>query len=425
MKNQDMISSIDPKEFWQSIVHQQNEETCRAEDCEDTPKVTDDASNLPMSLMHSLLHNSHFDQWLQTKQSTMIWFWEHHKAARAHQYETMELYMHNAMNQVKKISENMHKAQEYFAHHTCEECLLKMMHMMEQIPHHASQKMQEVFNQSLTEHAHQLHQDFIDPQMEKLMHLKQIMDARIKSWKENIVNEIDSPNFDWLEFQPISTEDRSLIHYTPRWPLLLHFTCAIICFGMSSIYHLMNSHSKESMSFFIKFDYAGICVMIAGSGSSPIIYSFMCPELEEWRSFYLCILWGSCLTTLGIMMIPYFDQDHFNWVRAMLFMVTGMSNLFPLYHILYHIDPQYQQFFHLAPWLIGAILYVFGATLYAVHFPEACVHNGSFDIFGHSHQLFHICIVVAALLHYYGSISAFHDRQLHSCPLPSIYLSEA
>lgn len=101
-----------------------------------------------------------------------------------------------------------------------------------------------------------------------------------------------------------------VIHYTPRWPLVVHFSCAIFCFAMSAIYHLFNSHSKKMMSFWIRFDYAGICLMIAGSSTPPIYYSFACEQLESWRFFYLGLLFTLGTITFLLMMIPYFDQDH-------------------------------------------------------------------------------------------------------------------
>lgn len=120
---------------------------------------------------------------------------------------------------------------------------------------------------------------------------------------------------------------------------MVHYSCAIFCFGMSSIYHLFNSHSKKMMNFWIRFDYAGICLMIAGSSTPPIYYSFACNELEQWRIFYLGLIYGICFLTLCVMMIPYFDQDHFSKFRGILFSITGLSNLFPVAHICWNIDP--------------------------------------------------------------------------------------
>lgn len=103
---------------------------------------------------------------------------------------------------------------------------------------------------------------------------------QIETMKETVAGKIDEPEFNWLDVTPIALEEGIMIHYTPRWPLMVHYACAIFCFGMSSIYHLFNSHSKKMMNFWIRFDYAGICLMIAGSGTPPIYYSFACDELQ-------------------------------------------------------------------------------------------------------------------------------------------------
>ena len=79
--------------------------------------------------------------------------------------------------------------------------------------------------------------------------------------------------------------------------------------------------------------------MIAGSATPPIYYSFACSELEAWRYFYLYFIWGFCITTLCIMMIPYFDRNEFNALRSTLFVITGLANAVPVYHIIYKIEP--------------------------------------------------------------------------------------
>lgn len=58
-------------------------------------------------------------------------------------------------------------------------------------------------------------------------------------------------------------------------------------------------------------------------------------------------------------------------------------------------------------WVIfqGA-LYIFGAFLYAARFPERRF-PGKFDIFGSSHQLFHLFVLLAAASHLYGMTKAF------------------
>ena len=119
-----------------------------------------------------------------------------------------------------------------------------------------------------------------------------------------------------------------------------------------------------------------------------------------------------------VMMLPYFDRDDFNAFRGFLFMATGFSGIVPVVHISTAVDPQYLHHFHLGAWLAGGLTYVLGTFFYITQYPE-CSHKSKFDIWGSSHQIFHVCIVAAALMHYYGSVQVFHDRQLYSCPLPT------
>lgn len=56
--------------------------------------------------------------------------------------------------------------------------------------------------------------------------------------------------------------------------------------------------------------------------------------------------------------------------------------------------------------LLQGALYIIGAGLYAARFPER-VRPGKFDIWGSSHQLFHILVVLAATAHLVGLVKAF------------------
>jgi adiponectin receptor len=70
-------------------------------------------------------------------------------------------------------------------------------------------------------------------------------------------------------------------------------------------------------------------------------------------------------------------------------------------------------------YIIGGItmggLYIFGASLYVLRVPERFC-PGVFDVWAHSHQLFHICVVAAALVHYDTLLSMIKDRlELGDC----------
>ena len=60
-------------------------------------------------------------------------------------------------------------------------------------------------------------------------------------------------------------------------------------------------------------------------------------------------------------------------------------------------------------WLGGGILYAIGAITYALKIPERFFPE-TFDIWMQSHTIFHWYVVAAALLHFWGSLRAFHER---------------
>ena len=64
----------------------------------------------------------------------------------------------------------------------------------------------------------------------------EMMKNHIEKWKHSIVSNLDESDFDWINYKSI-IPDEGIFYYTPRWPLILHFACAICCFGFSSIYH--------------------------------------------------------------------------------------------------------------------------------------------------------------------------------------------
>ena len=76
-------------------------------------------------------------------------------------------------------------------------------------------------------------------------------------------------------------------------------------------------------------------------------------------------------------------------------------------------------------WAIGGALYIVGAIIYMLRIPERW-YPMKFDFFvnilkilnlkGASHQIFHCCILAAALMHYYASLQAYHNREHSPCP---------
>ena len=169
------------------------------------------------------------------------------------------------------------------------------------------------------------------------------------------------------------------------------------------------------MYYLRKFDMAGICVMICVSATPPVYYGFMCENSQFYGILFLAQIWLACLAALYVTMRPAQKNFGNNWIIAVAYLVAGYSTAPALIYLAYYIEEDQAPQTNIWPWLGGGILYAIGAILYAIKFPERYI-RGVFDIYGSSHQLFHLFVLAAAFLQYWASIRSFHERQLFTCP---------
>ena len=85
-----------------------------------------------------------------------------------------------------------------------------------------------------------------------------------------------------------------------------------------------------------------------------------------------------------------------------MFVAMGLSAVFPVLHGLkLHGWQRLDDGIGLR-WVVGqGALYVAGAAIYAARVPERW-RPGAFDVWGNSHQVFHIFVLVAAVVHLEG-----------------------
>ncbi|ESW26848.1 hypothetical protein PHAVU_003G153200 [Phaseolus vulgaris] len=182
----------------------------------------------------------------------------------------------------------------------------------------------------------------------------------------------------------------------PRWPWFVFLAGGMGCLACSSLSHLLACHSKDFNLFFWRLDYAGISLMIVGSFFAPIYYVFFCNPYA--RLFYL-----GAISLLGVLAIitllaPSLSTPRFRPLRATLFLSMGFSGVIPAAHAVVLHWGQPHIFVALGYELVMAILYATGAGFYVTRIPERW-KPGAFDIAGHSHQIFHVFVVLGALAH--------------------------
>ena len=180
--------------------------------------------------------------------------------------------------------------------------------------------------------------------------------------------------------------------------LCLFFSGAIVCMLCSTLFHMFHNHSRRINSVFSRLDYSGIAFLITGSSIPAYYYGFYCTSLAQYT--HITVLVILCVVCITISMWSKFNTPRYRVTRFVVFVAFGLYGAIPFIHI-YLRDGYALATNAYALWgiLIMAAIYIGGGALYAMRIPER-FWPGRFDVWASSHQLFHVCVVTAALVHY-------------------------
>ncbi|KAI4173835.1 MAG: hypothetical protein LQ348_006466 [Seirophora lacunosa] len=130
---------------------------------------------------------------------------------------------------------------------------------------------------------------------------------------------------------------------------------------------------------------------------------------------------GRLISIIGIgcaavSVIPRFRTPQWRPFRASMFVAMGLSAVVPVLHGLKLYGLRQMNDRISLSWLVSqGFLYVLGAGLYAARVPER-FEPGKFDVWGSSHQIFHVLILFAATAHLLGLIRAYeHSKTALVC----------
>lgn len=203
-----------------------------------------------------------------------------------------------------------------------------------------------------------------------------------------------------------------------------------LCMFMSSTFHCVKAHSHRVSRIGNQLDYFGIVILITCSLISIILFAFYDNPFWKYAFVGLFLTLGSICTVVTL--DPKFSTNTYRPFRSLMFVLFGLSGVFPIIAAVKLYGYQNAVERSTARWLVlEGFFYIFGATLYAMRFPERCTHKdmseeehsllehpikGTFDIFGHSHQIFHVMVVIAAFCHWLALVGCYH--YLHQYTLP-------
>ncbi|KAL5729657.1 Adiponectin receptor protein 1 [Ranunculus cassubicifolius] len=206
----------------------------------------------------------------------------------------------------------------------------------------------------------------------------------------------------------------SMFTGTSRWPFFVFLAGSMFCLLSSSTCHLFCCHSHRVNILLLRFDYVGIAVMIVTSFFPPIYYIFQCEPV--WQFVYL-----SGITTMGIctvytLLSPLLSTKEYRRFRALLFFSMGFSGIVPAIHALIVNWNEPRRFVTLAYESAMALSYAIGTLFYVTRIPERW-RPGWFDLAGHSHQIFHIFVILGALSHYGAALVFIDWRDTVGCTI--------
>jgi adiponectin receptor len=201
-------------------------------------------------------------------------------------------------------------------------------------------------------------------------------------------------------------------HPVTRWPFYAYLCGAMFCLLMSSGCHLLSCHSEHACYVLLRLDYAGITGLIVTSFYPLVYYTFLCDPF--YRNLYLGAITVFGVAAVAVSMLPVFEAPELRWARAALFACMAASGLVPIVHKLLVFGARPEAVLTTGYEVAMGAFYLAGVVVYGARVPERWM-PGKFDLFGHSHQLFHALVIAGAYTHYNAGLVYLSWRDMDMC----------
>ncbi|KAI0168749.1 mPR-like GPCR protein [Pestalotiopsis sp. NC0098] len=185
----------------------------------------------------------------------------------------------------------------------------------------------------------------------------------------------------------------------------IYFVCAETCLILSTLYHLMQPHSHRVEQFWHGMDLLGIVIVTMGTFFSGIYFVFFCDAHLRKLHWAIILITG---TITGVLIShPSLKTPRLRNFKVGAFVIFGASSFIPLLHGAAQYGLHYMMQYAGMKWyLVELAFYGTGVILYGFRIPERLA-PGRFDIWGSSHQIFHITILCAMYTHVTALLQSF------------------
>ncbi|XP_054163546.1 adiponectin receptor protein-like, partial [Oppia nitens] len=195
-----------------------------------------------------------------------------------------------------------------------------------------------------------------------------------------------------------------------------YFMATFACFTMSTLFHIFQCHSPKAFKLFAKLDYCGITILITSSNIAWIYYGFYESLIHKFIYTFITLL--LCIIGITFSLMDSFSNGELQVLRGAVFIMKGLFGIVPFVHFCHNLRVDTDStissqiiFKALLLLPVMAVLYITGAILYMAKIPERYA-PGVFDLWFHSHQLFHVCTIAAGLIYFY-SLSTIANARLN------------
>jgi len=171
--------------------------------------------------------------------------------------------------------------------------------------------------------------------------------------------------------------------------------CCVVC-GLSVQFHLLNPVSKSWYQFTWCLDISGIAIMISVgffAQCSLLFCECLFPYYILHVGFVFAACFFGCLTFTNVWKtsrLRYINHIPF-FAAAVCYAVVPLAHA---YSFIVTLEDDLKASFLWFWWaeVFSVLSFAMGFVVYKSHFPEALCEPGTFDILGHSHQIWHMFV---------------------------------
>lgn len=187
--------------------------------------------------------------------------------------------------------------------------------------------------------------------------------------------------------------------------LAVFFAGVVMCFLLSTLFHVLLNHSEEAHSLGSQLDHLGIVIVIWASAVPTDYFGFYCDE--HLRYLYWTVASATAISCAIFTLRPAFRAPSYRPMRSAMYACLGLSIFVPAAHgvVLNGWELQNQRM-SLAYFIGLGVLNGTGTVIYTARVPERW-YPKTFDLVGQSHQTMHVLVICGALSHTVGLARAF------------------